>query len=75
MVLIASIIELYYLPLYISLHLPSFVVYNNIISSTIFYILDFIYIVDLITGFFRSFYNYDEMLVNHKSKMAKNYSS
>ena len=74
-VLIASITELYYLPLYISLHMSSYAVYNNVISSIIFYIIDFIYIVDLITGFFRSFYNYEEMLVIHKSKMAKNYLS
>ena len=72
-VLIASIIELYYLPLYISLHISSYAVYNNIISSTIFYIIDFIYIVDLITGFFRSFYNFEEMLVKRKTLMAKNY--
>ena len=41
-ILISSIIELYYLPIYISLHMSSYSVYNNIISSTIFYTIDFI---------------------------------
>ena len=74
-VLIASIIELYYLPLYISLHMSSYAVYNDVISSMIFYIIDFIYIVDLITGFFRSFYDFEEVLVKRKTEMAKNYLS
>ena len=74
-VLIASNIELYYLPLYISLHMSSYAVYNDVISSMIFYIIDFIYIVDLITGFFRSFYDFEEVLVKRKTEMAKNYLS
>ena len=62
-VLISSFIELYYLPIYISLHISSYVVYSNLISSFIFYIIDFIYIIDLITGFFRAYYNFEEVLI------------
>ena len=62
-VLISSFIELYYLPIYISLHISSYVVYSNLISSFIFYFIDFIYIIDLITGFFRAYYNFEEVLI------------
>ena len=62
-VLISSFVELYYLPIYISLHITSYSIYSNLISSFIFYIIDFIYIIDLITGFFRAYYNFEEVLI------------
>ena len=52
-ILISSFIELYYLPIYISLHISSYSIYYNVINSFIFYFIDLIYIIDLITGFFR----------------------
>ena len=65
-VLISSFVELYYLPIYISLHITSYSIYSNLISSFIFYIIDFIYIIDLITGFFRAYYNFEEVLIKKK---------
>ena len=62
-VLISSFIEVYYLPIYISLHITSFAVYSKALSSFLFYVIDFIYIIDLITGFFRAYYNFEEVLI------------
>ena len=72
-VLISSFIELYYLPIYISLHISSYTVYYNAISSFIFYIIDFIYILDLITGFFRAYYNFEEILIKRNVDICINY--
>ena len=72
-VLISSFIELYYLPIYISLHISSYAVYYNAISSFIFYIIDFIYILDLITGFFRAYYNFEEILIKRNVDICINY--
>ena len=73
LILIASLIELYYLPIYISLYISSFAIYHNIISSVIFYIIDFIYIIDLISGFFRAYYDFDETLVKRNTLICLNY--
>ena len=70
-VLISSFIELYYLPIYISLHISSYAVYYNVISSFIFYIIDFIYVIDLITGFFRAYYNFEEILIKRNVDTIK----
>ena len=73
LILIASFIELFYLPIYISLHISSFTIYHNLISSIIFYLIDFIYIIDLITGFFRSYYNFEEILIKRNLDICINY--
>ena len=72
-VLIGSIIELFNVPIYISVHLPSFAVYNSIIGSLIFYIIDFIYIIDLISGFFRAYYNFEEVLIKRNVNICIHY--
>ena len=72
-VLIASLIELFYLPLYISFHISSYAVYENVFSSIIFYFVDIIYIIDLLTGFFRAYYNFDEALINNNAKIFIKY--
>ena len=74
-VLVASFIELYFLPIYISLHITPFTIYYNIISSIIFYIIDFIYIIDLLTGFFRAYYNFEEILITKNINICSNYLS
>ena len=73
LILIASFIELYYLPVYISLFISPYKIYYNIISSTIFYIIDVIYIIDLITSFFRAFYNFEEVLIKKKTQICIHY--
>ena len=73
LILIATFIELLYLPVYISLHITPFTIYSNNISSNIFYIIDLVYIIDLITGFFRAFYNFEEMLIKNNIQICINY--
>ena len=62
-ILIASNIELYYLPIYISYHITSYNIYTNIFNTIIFDIIDILYILDLLSGFFRAYYNFEEVLV------------
>ena len=73
LILIASLIELIYLPLYIALYISSFSIHYNIISSSIFYSIDIIYIIDLITGFFRAYYNFEEVLIKKNIDICINY--
>ena len=75
LILIASLIELIYLPIYIALYISSFAIHYNIISSTIFYSIDIIYIIDLITGFFRAYYNFEEILIKKNIDICINYLS
>ena len=42
--------------------LSSFEIYYNVISSYVLYFADIIFIIDLITGFFRAYHNFDEIL-------------
>ena len=73
LILIASLIELIYLPIYIALYISSFSIHYNIISSSIFYAIDIIYIIDLITGFFRAYYNFEEVLIRKNIDICLNY--
>ena len=71
-IMISSIIILTYFPLYLAKNISfshSFYNYNNIM----FYIIDFIYIMDFILGFFRAFYNFDELLIRNSSAIFKHY--
>ena len=72
-ILIASFTELYYLPLYVSLHISQYTIYHNLASSIILGIMDLIYIMDLITGFFRSYLNFEEILVERNLDICINY--
>ena len=74
-VLIASLIELYYLPIYISLHISSFSIYFNLLKSITLCTNDLIYIIDLITGFFRAYYNFEEVLIKRNIDICLNYLS
>ena len=72
-VLIAIIFEIYYLPVYTSFHISSYKIYTNIFDSVIFYLIDLIYIIDLITGFFRAYYNFEEVLVKKNTDIYSHY--
>ena len=72
-ILIASFIELYYLPLYISLHISPYTIYHNNVSSIILIFMDITFILDLITGFFRSYLNFDEIMVERNLDICINY--
>ena len=71
-ILFCSLIILLYFPYYLSKNLYYC---QNIfeISTIIFYIIDFMYIFDLIINFYRSYYNYDEYLVKSNIYICINY--
>ena len=71
--LISSLIELYYLPIYISAYISPFKIYHDSINSIIFYFIDLTYIIDLITGFFRAYYNFEEILITKNNYICLNY--
>ena len=48
-------------------------IYTNIFDSIIFYLIDLIYIIDLITGFFRAYYNFEEVLVKKNTDIYSHY--
>ena len=72
-ILIAANIELYYLPIYISYHITSYIIYTNIFSTIILDIIDILYIVDVFSGFFRAYYNFEENLVIKPHYIFLNY--
>ena len=71
--LISSFIELFYLPFLLAYNnnLPI----NSFISidSLLFYLIDLIYIIDLISGFFRAYYNFEEYLIRNINSICINY--
>ena len=73
LVLIASIISLIYIPLFLALILSN--CKFHFVSGTyfLFIFLDIIYYIDLITGFFRAYYNFEEVLIVKKRHMCLNY--
>ena len=61
-IFICSFIELFYLPIYIAKKLDFC---RNIrdLREIMFYLIDIFYIIDLISEFFRAYYNFDEFLI------------
>ena len=63
------------------LYIPNFLVYNifdrklKILSVPyiLFLFIDLVYIIDLLTGFFKAFYNFEEVLIVKKRYMFLNY--
>ena len=71
-IMISSFILLIYFPLYLAKNIifcRSFASFNNIL----FYVIDLFYIIDLILGFFRAFYNFDEILIRNSNDICKHY--
>jgi len=73
LILISSLIELYYLPIYISIHIRSFSIYHDIISTVLFCVIDIIYMIDLVTSFFRAYYNFEEVLIKRNADICLHY--
>ena len=71
-IMISSFIILTYLPLYLAKNI-SFCHTTMEFNEIIFFIIDFIYIIDFILGFFRAYYNFDEILVKNSIKILNNY--
>ena len=73
MALIISIISLIYIPYFLAFNLNE-CKYNYFSGVYAFFLFnDFIYFIDLITGFFRAFYNFEEVLIVKKRYMILNY--
>ena len=70
--LISSFIILFYLPIYLSKRLFFCQDLTNK-NEIIFYFIDVIYIIDLILNFFRSYYNFDEILVKKNVQIFIHY--
>jgi len=61
LMLISSIIIIFYLPIYLSKKL--FFCRNLSINEILFYLINFVYIIDLIINFYRAYYNFEEILI------------
>ena len=73
MALIISIISLIYIPYFLAFNLNE-CKYNYFSGVYAFFLFnDLIYFIDLITGFFRAFYNFEEFLIVKKRYMILNY--
>ena len=72
LVFISAFLELFYLPIYLGYKLNFC---RNIFSfeSLLFYCFDFIYIMDLLTGFFRAYYNFEEFLIKNNVDICIHY--
>ena len=71
-VMICSFIILIYLPLYLAKNIYFCSSFLNI-NNSVFYFIDLIYIFDIILGFYRAFYNFDELLIRNSNDIFKNY--
>ena len=72
-ILISSFIQLFYLPFYLAYE--QLKCKNDYISlkAFLFYASDLIYIIDLIVGFFRAYYNFEEILIKNNLNICINY--
>ena len=71
-IFIFSLIILFYLPIYLSRKL-FFCKKNMNGSSFIFYTIDIFYIIDFFINFFKSYYNFDEVLITDKKRIFIHY--
>ena len=67
-----SLTILFYLPIYLARNLFFCKNLKNI-NTIIFFTIDFFYVIDLIVNFYRSYYNFDEILITDKNKIFINY--
>ena len=72
LVFISSFLELLYLPVFLG-YKKYFCREFFSFDSILFYTFDFIYIIDLITGFFRGYYNFEENLIKNNIDICMNY--
>ena len=71
--LISSLITLTYTPFFLSNKLSMCKIDFFSFDYIIYIIIEFVYIADLISGFFRAYYNFDEVLIIKNKKMIFNY--
>ena len=71
-ILIFSLIGTFYFPIFIALK-TNFCRKILDFNEIMFHFVDFLYIIDFITEFFRAYYNFDEYLVKNKADICINY--
>ena len=67
-----SLIILFYLPIYLSRKL-FFCKMNMNATSLMFYTIDIFYIIDFLVNYFKSYYNFDEVLITDKKRIFIHY--
>ena len=73
--LIASIISFIYIPYFLVNNISDRRLNIFSLPSILFYFIDLVYLIDLFTGFFKAFYNFEEVLIIKKRYMILNYLS
>ena len=71
--LIASFLSLLYFPFFLAFSLDNCKVHIYSTTYIIYIFIEFIYLIDLFSGFFRAFYNFEEVLIVKKRYMSLNY--
>ena len=72
-VLITSFIDLFYLPFFLAYYTHLCRIPFLSIKSILFYLTDLIYIIDLFSGFFRAYYDFEEFLIRDNLEICINY--
>ena len=72
LIFISSFLELFYLPIFLG-YKNNFCRDNSSFESIFFYGIDFVYFIDVITGFFRAYYNFEEFLIRNNIDIIINY--
>ena len=73
LILISSYIELFYLPFFLAYNIHKCKNEFLSLNSILFYLFDLIYILDVLAGFFRAFYDFEDLLVTDKKSIFHHY--
>jgi len=72
LILIFCLFDIIYTPLRLS-KIDGFCTLPNNLIIYIYYCIDILYIIDLLLGFFRSYYNYQFIIINNKTRIFHHY--
>ena len=72
LIIISSIIYMIYIPYYMS-NIKSFDIHPSNFIKYIFYCIDFLFIIDLILGFFRAYQNFQFQIIKSNKEIIKHY--
>ena len=72
LILIFSLFDIIYTPFRLS-KINGFCTLPNNFVIYIYYCIDILYIIDLLLGFFRSYYNFEFVIINNKTRIFRHY--
>ena len=72
LIIIFCLFDITYTPLRLS-KIDGFCTLPNIYIMYIYYCIDILYIIDLLLGFFRSYYNFQFVIINNKARIFRHY--